>query len=317
MAYRDNRVGEIDLAWEPAQLIADMQAGVFPEGLFETEELEALIAAVKDELPDDPGAQVDKAAELQVKWKVERGQVWQIGKHRLMCGDSTSREDVGRLMDGAKIDILINDPPYGMRLAADFSGMVNHLDFARVKGVKNGHRYDNVTGDHEDYNAAPIRDIFQDVKEQFWFGADYYAATLGDTAHSGAWLVWDKRLDESADKMYGSCFELVWSQQKHKRDMLRHKWAGIFSSEHESQRGRSHPNQKPTPLIADIINRYTNPNALIVDCYCGSGTTIVAAEQTGRICYGMEIEPKYCAVTLDRLVRMGLEPRLISNTQEF
>jgi len=215
-------------------------------------------------------------------------------------------------MDGKKADVAHNDPPYGMRLDADFSGMVNHLDFANEKGVKNGNKYADVIGDHEDYNAAPVVAIFSEVKEQFWWGADYYSATLGNTMHEGAWLIWDKRLDESADKMYGSCFEMLWSKQKHKRDILRHKWAGIFGTEHEPQRGRMHPNQKPVELYDDLLTRYSDDGAIVADCYAGSGTTLIACERLGRKCRAVEISPAYVAVAIERWhVMTGQEPELI------
>lgn len=229
---------------------------------------------------EDPGAQIDRAGELREKWQTVRGQIWTVGRHRLMCGDSTSAEDVARLMAGQKADGLIVDPPYGMRLDTDFSGMKNSLGMFQAKGLRHGRRYDPVIGDESDYDARLI------------------LATL---------LVWDKRLDESADKMFGSCFELIWSRARHRREMLRYKWAGVFGIEQEPERQRFHPNQKPTPLLADLAVRITG---VLVDPYSGVGSTMVAAEQTGRICYGMEIEPKYVAVALERLSGLGLKPVL-------
>ncbi len=100
--------------------------------------------------------------------------------------------------------------------------------------------------------------------------------------------------------MFGSCFELIFSRQKHKRDIIRHKWAGVFGTEKEPQRGRVHPNQKPVALLEDLQYRYSEENALIMDLYLGSGTTIIAAERTKRRCYGCEIEPRYADVILRR-----------------
>ena len=262
--------------------------------------------------PEDVEPQIDKADELRQKWQVETGQMWRLGEHRLICGDCTDKAVVDRLMDGEKADVLLNDPPYGMRLDADFSGMKNKLKFAQEEGIKNGTKYSNVIGDHQDYDASCIVELFVDIKEQFWWGADYYSETLPDTSHNGAWLVWDKRLDESADKMYGSCFELLWSKQKHKRDILRHKWAGIFGMEHEPQRGRMHPNQKPIPLYEEILQRYSKEGCLIVDCYSGSGTTLIACERLNRKCRAVEIDPGYVAVAIQRWVdATGGKPELM------
>jgi len=225
----------------------------------------------------------------------------------VMCGDSVCEKDVVCLMAEEKVGAIVADPPYGMRLDADFSGMVSNARFFKEKGLLHGRKYDNVIGDDTDFDPRPTIAMFGDPGEQFWFGADYYASRLPDTEHSGAWLVWDKRLDASADKMFGSCFELLWSRRKCRREMLRHKWAGVFGTEKEPQRGRQHPNQKPVVLLIDIIGRTAG---IVVDPFLGSGTTMVAAEQTGRVCYGMEIAEKYVAVTLQRLADMGLEPRL-------
>ena len=264
---------------------------------------------------DDPGAQIDRAAELQEQWQVKRGDLWIIpsksgkGEHRLLCGDSTNADDAARVMGGERADAMINDPPYGMRLDADFSEMRSKLRFAAEKHAFGGRKYDNVTGDHQDYDATPVRALFEDVKEQFWFGADYYSSTLGDTQHSGSWLVWDKRLDETMDKMFGSCFELIWSAQSHKRDIVRVRWAGIFGVEQEPEHERYHPNHKPVDLYCALLSRIDDA-VVIVDCYCGAGSTIVACEQLGRQARAIEIEPKYVAVTLQRLADMGLTPEL-------
>lgn len=312
LAIADNRVAQTDLDWDVEELKREIDEGVDLAKFWREDELAEMLRT-EPEPPEDPGAQIDKATELQEAWRTERGQLWVIpsksvpGKeHRLLCGDSTSEADVGRVMGGEKAGAIVADPPYGMRLDADFSGMKNNLKMAQEKGLRSGRKYQNVIGDHEDFDAAPIITAYCDPIDQYWFGADYYASTLPDTQHSGAWLVWDKRLEESADKMFGSCFELCWSKRKCKREIIRIKWAGVFGTEKEPQRGRKHPNQKPVELLMNIVRR---TSGTIVDPFLGSGTTMVAAEQLGRLCYGVEICEKYVAVALQRLADMGLEPR--------
>lgn len=280
------------------------------------ETLRQMLEALGDEYAGG-GSQGDEEDEFdeevdEEQTRVQVGDVWQLGRHKIICGNSLDSTIYSKLLDSIRPHAIISDPPYGMRLDADFSGMVNKLQFAQEKGIKSGHKYANVIGDHEDFDASIILSIFSDVKEQFWFGADYYSVSLGDTMHTGCWLVWDKRLDESADKMYGSCFELIWSRQKHKRDMLRHKWAGVFGTEHEPQRGRQHPNQKPVPLLEDIITRYTDEGQIILDPFLGSGSTLISAERVGRTVYGCEISPAYCNVILNRFTsQAGMEPELV------
>lgn len=292
-ALVDNRTAEL-AEWDDETLRATLAALEADEAIpagWTDDELAEIFGSADENLGD---VEEDQVPEVPDEPTAKRGQLWELGRHRVLCGDSTKAEDVARLGMGSAS--IVADPPYGMRLDADFSGMVNKLEFAQAKGIKSGRKYDNVIGDDTDFDASAVL-RHASPTEQFWFGADYYASTLPDAEHGGAWLVWDKRLDESADRMFGSCFELVWSSRKCKRDMLRHKWAGIFGTEKEPQRGRQHPNQKPVVLLADILDRFEGD---VYDPFLGSGTTLIAAEQLGRTCYGIEIEPRYVDVIIQR-----------------
>ena len=228
----------------------------------------------------------------------ELGDIWQLGRHRLMCGDSTKKEDVAKLMNGNKADMVFTDPPYGMNLDTDFSSMKSKL----FKGKTGGAEYSEVIGDNADFKPELITTIFNNFdycKEIFTWGADYYAELLPNK-NNGSWVVWDKRLDDSADKMYGSCFELCWSKAKHKRDIARVKWAGIFGMENQDTKTRVHPTQKPVNLVSWFLERYSEDNSLIVDVFGGSGSTLIACEQLNRSCYMMELDPKYCDVIIKR-----------------
>jgi len=292
----DNRTGE-ESTWDDELLrleFDDLGDDIDLTG-FDDEEISALEPETIP--PDgDPDATPDPPAEPVT---VE-GDLWTLGEHRVLCGDSSTLTDLDHAVNGVNIGAVIADPPYGMRLNADFSGMKNKLNFTAEKGVKAGRKYDDVIGDDADFDAAFLCEYFAGVNNQIWFGADYYSATLPNASHSGAWLVWDKRIDESADLMFGSTFELIWSKRKCKRDMLRHKWAGIFGFEKEPIRGRVHPNQKPVALYTDIIDRFTDAGATIYDPFLGSGNVIITAESTGRVCYGTEIAPQYVDVIVKR-----------------
>ena len=161
----------------------------------------------------------------QITTDIVLGDLFEIGPHRLLCGDSTDSDAVARLMNGAKADMVFTDPPYGMKLDADYSGMKSEI----FKGGIGGKKYDNVKGDHEDFTEELINTIFacfNDCKEIFIWGADYFAELLPNK-NDGSWIVWDKRAngndniseDKSSDKMYGSTFELCWSKNRHKREI--------------------------------------------------------------------------------------------------
>ncbi len=247
------------------------------------------------------------------------GDLYEIGEHRLLCGDSTDSDQVAKLMNGQKADMVFTDPPYGMKLNADYSGAKSSLSFFGEKGVKGGKKYDNVIGDHDDFTPELINTIFacfNDCKEIFIWGADYFAELLPNK-NDGSWIVWDKRAngnddleaDKSSDKMYGSTFELCWSKNKHKRDIARVKWAGIFGTEKEFDHKRHHPTQKPSLLPQWFFNKWGKENDLIADLFLGSGSTMVASHQLKRKCYGMELDPKYCQVIIDRMKK--LDPNLV------
>lgn len=252
------------------------------------------IESEPQEITEDIPPEVDEVNEPICKL----GDIWQLGEHRLMCGDSTDKETVAKLMNGEKADMVFTDPPYGMNLDTDFSSMKSKL----FKGKTGGAEYSEVIGDNADFKPELITTIFNNFyycKEIFTWGADYYAELLPNK-NNGSWVVWDKRLDDSADKMYGSCFELCWSKAKHKRDIARVKWAGIFGMENQDTKTRVHPTQKPVNLVSWFLTRFSNDNDLIVDLYGGSGSTLIACEQLNRKCYAMELDPKYCDVIIKR-----------------
>lgn len=246
---------------------------------------------IEDEVPDVPEEP-----------KAKLGDIYQLGNHRLMCGDSTSEEDVEKLMNGVKADMVFTDPPYGMNLDTDYSNMKSEI----FKGGIGGKKYEQ--GIVDDFNPKMIDLILSlNVKETFLWGADYFAELLPNK-NDGSWIVWDKRAngnddikeDYSSDKMYGSCFELCWSKNKHKREIARVKWAGIFGMSNQDQNKRFHPTQKPLELCNWFIKKYSDDNNSILDLFGGSGSTLIACEQLNRKCYMMELDPHYIDVIIQR-----------------
>jgi len=266
---------------------------------------------VEDEVP------IDKAEELLLKWQCKAGDLWLIGEHRLLCGDCTDKATVERLMNGEKADMVFTDPPYGMFLDTDYSKIKpksdNAKEFAKAKGETTNKKYSQVIGDHEDFTPEFINTIFNRFdycKEIFIWGADYFAELLPNK-NDGSWVVWDKRTNDDGsnlDAMFGSCFELCWSKNRHKRDIARIKYAGLFGTEREDIKKRLHPTQKPILLAKWFFDRWGKERDLVADIYLGSGSTMVAAHQTGRKCFGTEISPAYCSVILERMSKLGLEP---------
>ena len=225
----------------------------------------------------------------------KRGDLWSLGNHRLLCGDATVKADVEKLMGGEKADMVFTDPPYGIDLDTDWSGMKGSRKIReKVRHDLAGHKYKKVIGDDVPFDFNGV--FNPECKEQFWFGADYYHNQLPD---GGSWLVWDKRLTEEMDKVLGSPFEMIWSRVKHRKEIIRMIWAGVSGFQEDVKR-RIHPTQKPLKLLSWIIEKYSKPNQTIYDPFGGSGSTLIACEKLDRRCFMMEIDEHYCDVIIKR-----------------
>lgn len=264
---------------------------------------------LQGELPAEDTAEPE-TPDLPTEPKAKLGDMYKLGNHVLLCGDSTSVDNLRKLTGGASVDMVYTDPPYGMNLDTDFSSMKNHLEISREKHFAGGNKYD--AGAVDDFTPEMVDTVFAvDAEEVFLWGADYYAELIPDR-NDGSWIVWDKRAngndnaaeDYASDKMYGSCFELCWSKRRHKRDIARIKWAGVFGMEQEFDHKRVHPTQKPIKLAAWFIERYSKQGATILDLFGGSGSTLLACEQTGRKCLMCELDPHYVDVIIARWEKM-------------
>jgi DNA modification methylase len=307
----DNKLA-LNAGWD-LSLLSQEIAALDGEGFdlellgFTDEELEDLMPDVEEAEPGD----ADEVPEAVADPKVQRGEIYVMGSHRLMCGDSTAITDIDRLVAGQKPDMIYTDPPYGMFLDTDFSSMDGlKTDGTSFLGTKGGKVHRQVEGDHGDLTPDLINTIFAafpDVAEVFLWGADYYAELLPNK-NNGSWVVWDKRTNEgaseeqasSADKLFGSNFELCWSKSKHKRELARIR-NGIFGLKNEAGNSKTvHPTQKPVQLAEWFFERWGNVGDTVVDLYGGSGSTLIACDRSGRSALLMELDPKYCQVILDR-----------------
>jgi|688.fasta_scaffold54135_3 DNA modification methylase len=235
------------------------------------------------------------------------GDLFEIGEHRLLCGDSTCSDTVAKLMNGQKADMVFTDPPYGMFLDTDYSKIKGSENSIGFKGNKTGNKYDKIIGDNEDFTPELINTIFASfpkTKEIFIWGADYFVDLLPNYGKDGSWFVWNKRSSEAQQRGIGNTFELCWSKTKHKRLVFDFEWFGFLSKDDPKEaRNRVHPSMKPSKLLSRLITDYCKGD-LLVDLFLGSGSTMVASHQLKRKCYGMELDPKYCQVIIDRMKKL-------------
>lgn len=246
----------------------------------------------------DLGDKYDEATEddiPEVKAPISvLGDLYEIGSHRVLCGDSTDILQVEMLMSGQKADMVFTDPPYGMHLDADYSKMGSDT-------IKPGKNHDNIIGDNFDFDPGIIFGIFDYCKEIILFGADYYAEKLVNK-NEGSWLVWDKRVEDRYDKIIGSAFELIWSKRKMKRQIIRHEYVSWANRMADNVDGKKpHPTMKPVALLNKILDKIEGK--LVVDLFGGSGSTLIACEKTNRKCFMMELDPHYIDVIISRWVK--------------
>lgn len=287
----DNRVAES--AWDEELLkieLLDLKQNDFDLRLtgFDDEELGRFLVEDKTEVGEDvedAEETLSKADELQQKWKVEEGEIFVCGDHRILCGDCQDRELVKRLLD-KKPDLMLTDPPYGVQRDQGFGG----ADGFSGKGKPIPRRQYTDEWDSERPSAETFSALLELATESILFGGNFFADLLPMSTH---WLVWDKH---QTMPTFGDC-ELAWTsivrKSVKKYDL---EFNGLIGKEGE----RFHPTQKPIKLLVQIINDYTDAGDVIFDPYSGSGTTLLAAEQTGRKARVIERMPGYVAVALER-----------------
>jgi DNA modification methylase len=282
-ALADNRTAEL-AAWSP-EVLASQLVELEAAG-FEIEEF----GFEKIEVAEEPREIVEDEVPESAPQRSSLGDVWQLGRHRLMVGDSFSKSDVDKLMDNQTADMVFTDPPYGMNLDTDYSKMGSNRS------------YGEVIGDNKQFDASFLLEYFSKCKEVFLWGADYYVETLlREYPNLGSWIIWDKYSDDRVgllDGKFGSAFETCWSKSVHRRELAR-----VLVTTNYTARGdetRVHPTQKPVALAKWFFDRYGKTANNVVDLFGGSGFTLIACEQLGKTAFVMELDPKYCDVIITR-----------------
>ena len=254
-------------------------------------DLKALVNGADGE---DTEPQVDQAEELAKEWGTGVGQLWQLGEHhRLICGDCTDAAVVAKVM-GGEVAALVSDPPYGISIDTSW------LSALHIQRGKPANMSDNKLA-----NDDGSLDLSFAFKYQEWimFGFPHIAR---NESYTGL-LVWDKRGD-GGEKGLGNPIEIAASNSFNGYKLRRHVWAGYVRE--AGERRQPHPTQKPVGIMQDAIELVKNRN--IFDPFLGSGTTMIACENLNRKCIGIELDPGYVAVTLQRyLDHTGVKPELI------
>ena len=339
-AYYDNRSSEVGLDWDDEQIVEDLRAGVDLSGLWLPDELDELVgdwAEEAREAPEDAGPVEARGAELIAKWGVQAGQVWAIpsvmvpGKaHRLICGDATSAATVARLMNGREADCVFTSPPYAVGI--DYGEYEDTLENLREMLPKLSRLWLDAVAEGG-YAVVNFNDIAagreaadSDDPCEYPMALEYWPVFRAD-----GWLLWSRRIwCKPTPRVHSpwciqsnraaSDFEHVWTWRKPGPPLVKRvdgeftSVKGWIDTSHEVSDvadKSEHGAGMPTNIARHMLMVHSRAGGIVLEPFCGSGTTVVAAEQTGRVCYASEIGPGYVAGTLERLSLMGLEPALV------
>ena len=222
--------------------------------------------------------------------EVKTGDLWQLGEHRLLCGDCTIKENIDLLMNGHKADMVFTDPPYGINVVSSNGKIGGDKPFGKNKHtcIIKSNNYKPVKNDDTINTAKYFYELIKDCKKILLWGGNYFLPFLP----YGYWLIWDKL--NSGNYADG---EMCWTNIKTSLKIYKYLWNGMIRCEREK---RVHPTQKPISLLSKIINDFSDKYNIILDGFLGSGSTLIACEHTNRICYGMEIDEHYCSVIIER-----------------
>lgn len=266
----------------------------------------ALMASLP-EAPVIPGGadaepQIDRAEELNKIWQVKPGDVWQIGPHRLMCGSSTEAADVARLLNGAKPRLMITDPPYGVEYDANWRNEADRANGKRIGDKAIGKVMNDDQADWTEAWKLTTADV------AYVYHADNKTAIVLNSIASAAFvsrslIIWNKNSLVLSRGDYHSKHEPCWYAV---RKGCSGGWIGdrkqttVWDIDKPQKSETGHSTQKPVECMARPMRNHSGD---VHDPFLGSGTTMLAAQNLGRICYGMELSPGYCAVILDRMQR--------------
>lgn len=276
---------------------------------------------------------IDRAAELQEKWEVKCGDLYEIGKHRLLCGDSTDKNAIDRLLQGEAVDCVFTSPPYGV--GVDYGEYDDTIDNLRAMLPQLSKLWMQfvVPGGYAVINFGDIvsasKIVGVDEPCEYPMALEYWPIFRAD-----GWLLWSRRVWCKPGAGTGSMqcissnraatnWEHVWTWKKPGKSLFDKQTTGEYPSQNgwfDSTHGHklavgldTHGAGMPLMPAMFGVNNHSRVGGAVWEPFTGTGTTLVACEQSNRRGRGMELEPKFCAVILERLSALGLTPKLVEN----
>ncbi len=309
----DNKLS-LNAGWDDELLaveIADLQGEGFDLSLtgFSEDEVANLFSTGSSAAKDDD---FDLTTALENASFVQNGDIWTVGRHKLMCGDATKAEDVSALMNGSRANLVLTDPPYGVSFTSS-SGLKIQNDSIKGEDFYNFllQSFKNMAAHLENGGAAYV--FHADTE-----GLNFRRAFADAGFHLAGCCIWVKNALVLGRSDY------QWQHEPVLYGFLqngKHSWYGgrkqttIWNFD-KPKRNAEHPTSKPLDLLAYPISNSSQENAIVLDTFGGSGSTLMACEQTNRICRTMELDEKYASVILRRYVEFTKRPEDVYVTRD-
>jgi len=297
----DNRMA-LDAGWDEELLrveIEALQAESFDIGLtgFDESEIADLFAGDEGDVKDDD---FDVDAELEKPPVTKSGDLWLLGNHRLICGDSTKEETYTLLMDGKKANLVVTDPPYNV----NYEGSAGKI---KNDNMENGKFYQFLLDAFTNMEKAMADDASIYVFHADTEGLNFRKAFADAGFYLSGTCIWKKQSLVLGRSPYQWQHEPVlfgWKKKGKHQWYTGRKESTIWEFDKPKKNG-DHPTMKPVPLIAYPIKNSSMSNCIVLDPFGGSGSTLIACEQTNRVCHTVELDEKFCDVIVKRYIEQA------------
>ena len=296
-ALADNRTAEL-AEWDESELAKQLLE--LQDADWDITELGFDIPALADIEPGDE----DEIPEPPVEPKTKLGDIYQLGRHRLMCGDSTDSATVGKLMNGIKADLVFTDPPYGVEYQSNM-----RTKSEKFAVLSNDDKFLDITPAIKEYSNGWV------FVWTSWKVQNKWIDLLKDFDYPTNIIVWHKPGGGIGDlkRTFLSDYEiaLVWHRGA---ELCGKRIGSVWTINKDGASTYLHPTQKPVELSREALDKTTEPNANVLDLFGGSGSTLIGCELMNRNAYLMELDPKYCDVIVTRWENLtGLKAELLNS----
>jgi DNA modification methylase len=278
---------------------------------WDTEQLDAWGVDVPDFEPEQELEAVEDDYEVpdEIQTDIVLGDLFEIGEHRLLCGDSTDSDAVAKLMDGQKADMVFTDPPYGISYKSNWAS-------------KERERFDEIKNDNVILDILPSIILLSknNIHWYVWTSHQVYPIWRDKfNEYYKSTIIWSKKSGAMGDLSgdYVVNYEMALFCHYGRKTLNGKRESAVWDLTRDSGLDYQHPTQKPISLSEKAIINSSNKNDLVVDIFLGSGSTMVASHQLNRKCYGMELDPKYCQVIVDRMIKLDPALTIKRNGQPY